>query len=83
MLFGAAQAARVRLRCSPGAFGTYWSEQQTAVRVALGDAVFDAAFAVGAAMGLEEAVAMALTIEHPDLAAGSSRFSEVDSPTQG
>jgi predicted ATPase/class 3 adenylate cyclase len=83
MLFGAAQAARVRLRCSPGAFGTYWSEQQTAVRVALGDAAFDAAYAAGAGMGLEEAVATALTIEHPDLAAGSSRFSEVDSPTQG
>jgi predicted ATPase/class 3 adenylate cyclase len=80
-LFGAAQAARVRLRCSPGAFGTYWSEQQTAVRAGLGDAAFDAAYAGGAGMGLEEAVAMALTIEHPDLAAGSERFSEVDSPS--
>jgi hypothetical protein len=80
-LFGAAQAARVRLRCSPGAFGTYWSEQQTAVRGGLGDAPFDAAYAAGAGMGLEEAVAMALTIEHPDLAAGSERFSEVDSPS--
>jgi len=80
-LFGAAQAARVRLRCSPGAFGSYWSEQQTAVRVAMGDADFDAAYASGAGLGLEEAVATALTIEHPDLAAGSVRFSEVDSAT--
>jgi len=80
-LFGAAQAARVRLRCSPGAVGTYWSEQQTAVRAALGDADFDAAYAFGAGLGLEEAVAMALTIEHPDLAADSSRFTEVDSPS--
>ncbi len=77
-LFGAAQAARVRLRCSPGAFGTYWSEQQTAVRAALGDAAFDAAYAAGAGLTLEGAVAMALTIEHPDLAADSVRFSEVD-----
>jgi predicted ATPase/class 3 adenylate cyclase len=78
-LFGAAQAARVRLRCSPGAFGSYWAEQQTAVRLTMGDADFDAAYASGAALGLEEAVAVALTIEHPDLAAGSIRFSEVDS----
>jgi predicted ATPase/class 3 adenylate cyclase len=77
-LFGAAQAARVRLRCSPGAFGSYWSEQQTAVRVAMGDADFDAAYASGAGLGLEEAVAIALTIEHPDLAADSARFFEVD-----
>jgi predicted ATPase/class 3 adenylate cyclase len=74
-LFGAAQAARVRLRCSAGAFGSYWSEQQTAVRVALGDADFDAAYATGVSLELEEAVAIALTIEHPDLAAGSVRFS--------
>ena len=68
----------MRLRCSPGAFGSYWSEQQTAVRVAMGDADFDAAYASGAGLGLEEAVAIALTIEHPDLAADSARFFEVD-----
>jgi hypothetical protein len=45
----------------------------------MGDADFDAAYAAGAALALEEAVAVALTIEHPDLADGSVRFSEVDS----
>jgi predicted ATPase/class 3 adenylate cyclase len=78
-LFGAAQAARARLRFSPGTFGPYWVEQQAAVRAALGDAAFDTAYTEGAALTLEEAVAMALTVEHPDLAAGSIRFSNVNS----
>jgi predicted ATPase/class 3 adenylate cyclase len=73
-LFGAAQAVRARLRFSAGAFGPYWSEQQATVRAVLGDAAFDAAYAEGAALTLEEAVALALTIEHPDLAADSVRF---------
>ena len=73
-LFGAAEAARQRLRWSLGAFGAYWTEQQTAVRAAMGDADFDAAYAAGAVLGLEEAAAFALTIEHPDLVAGSVRF---------
>ncbi|UWP83518.1 adenylate/guanylate cyclase domain-containing protein [Dactylosporangium fulvum] len=77
-LFGAAQAARVRLRCSAGAFGAYWTEQQAALRAAMGDAAFDAAYAAGGALSLEESVATALTIEHPDLVAGSIRFSAVE-----
>ena len=44
---------------------------------ALGDAAFDAAYGEGAELGLEEAAALALTVEHPDLAAGSTRFSAV------
>ena len=75
-LFGAAQAARTSLRCSTGAFSGYWAEQQKAARGTMGDADFDAAYAVGSEMSLEEAAALALTIEHPDLAAGSVRFSE-------
>jgi predicted ATPase/class 3 adenylate cyclase len=77
-LFGAAQAARVRLRCSAGGFGTYWTEQQATLRSSMGDADFDEAYAAGGALGLEESVALALTIEHPDLVAGSIRFSAVE-----
>ncbi|GGM57019.1 adenylate/guanylate cyclase domain-containing protein [Dactylosporangium sucinum] len=77
-LFGAAQAARVRLRCSSGGFGAYWTEQQASLRATMGDADFDAAYAAGGALSLEEAVAAALTIEHPDLVAGSIRFSAVE-----
>jgi len=75
-LFGAAQAARAELRFSPGALGPYWTEQEAAVRTALGDAVFDGAYAEGGALTLEEAVAVALAVEHPDLVAGSVRFSD-------
>jgi tetratricopeptide (TPR) repeat protein len=78
-LFGAAQSAGVRLRFSPGALGPYWTEQQNAVREALGDHEFDAAYAAGCALTLEEAVNIALTVEHPDLAADSERFSDTGS----
>ena len=78
-LFGAAQSAGVRLRFSPGALGPYWTEQQNAVREALGDPDFDAAYAAGSALTLEEAVNIALTVEHPDLAADSERFSDTGS----
>jgi tetratricopeptide (TPR) repeat protein len=77
-LFGAAQAARIRLRCSPGAFGAFWTEQQATLRSTMGDTAFDTAYAAGAALTLEESVALALTIEHPDLMAGSIRFSAVE-----
>lgn len=77
-LFGAAQAARIRLRCSASGFATYWTEQQAALRATMGDAEFDAAYAAGGALSLEESVALALTIEHPDLMAGSIRFSTVE-----
>ena len=74
-LFGAAQAARTRLGLpTSGAFGPYWREHQAATRVALGDVMFDAAYADGAALSLDEAVADALMVEHPDLAVDSARF---------
>ncbi|MEV6923517.1 adenylate/guanylate cyclase domain-containing protein [Dactylosporangium sp. NPDC051485] len=77
-LFGAAQAARIRLRCAMGPFGPYWTDHQSALRTRMGDVSFDAAYAAGGALGLEESVALALTIEHPDLMAGSIRFSTVE-----
>jgi predicted ATPase/class 3 adenylate cyclase len=75
-LFGAAEATRSVLRITPGVFGPYWAERQADVRAALGDGGFDAAYAAGAALSLAEAAAVALAVEHPDLAAGSVRFSE-------
>ena len=77
-LFGAAQAARVRLRFSSGAFASFWKEQTAVVRAALGDGAFDAAYASGGTLTLEEAVALALAVEHPDLAIDSVRFSDSD-----
>jgi predicted ATPase/class 3 adenylate cyclase len=78
-IFGAAQAARRRLRCSPGFFGSYWAEQETAVRDGLGDSAFDAAYAHGVELSLDEAATLALTVEHPDLQIGSARFIGLDS----
>jgi predicted ATPase/class 3 adenylate cyclase len=75
-LFGAAQKNRSKLRSGPGIFGPYWVEQQIRVRAALGDAIFDEAYAGGSGLGLEDAAAVALAVEHPDLAAGSPRFSD-------
>jgi hypothetical protein len=75
-LFGSTQAARTRLRIAAGVFGAYWSEQQLAVRAAVGDAAFDAAYAAGAGLGLEETAAVALAVEHPDLVDGSNRFAQ-------
>ncbi|GIJ75812.1 Predicted ATPase [Micromonospora phaseoli] len=73
-LFGAAQATRAGLRSTPGIYDAYWTEQQTALRLVLGDATFDEAYGEGAELGLDEAVALALGVEHPDLAADSARF---------
>jgi hypothetical protein len=73
-LFGAADAVRARLRHSAGMYASYWATRQTDVRTALGDRDFDAAYAQGAELTLEEAAAMALAVEHPDLSAGSTRF---------
>jgi predicted ATPase len=73
-LFGAAQAARTRLRVSPGLLAPYWAEHEASVRAALGDAAFDEAYAEGSALTVERAAAVALAVEHPDLAAGSRRF---------
>jgi predicted ATPase/class 3 adenylate cyclase len=77
-LFGAAQATRSALRTASGVYGAYWAERQAMVRRAVGDAAFDRAYAEGGAMGLAEAAAAALAVDHPDLALGSGRFS-VDS----
>jgi hypothetical protein len=57
--------------------GPFWKRQQMAARVALGDNAFDEAYVRGAAMGLREAAALALLVEHPDLAHDSVRFAEV------
>ncbi len=80
-LFGAAQATRSMLRSTPGMFGAYWDHHQALVRSVIGDAAFDLAYADGAALDLDEAAAAALAVEHPDLLAGSARFSGVDSRT--
>ncbi|WBB79059.1 adenylate/guanylate cyclase domain-containing protein [Micromonospora sp. WMMD882] len=73
-LFGAAQVTRARMRATPGLFGAYWLRWQAEVRGALGDAAFDAAYGAGAELGLEEAAALAMAVEHPDLSPASSRF---------
>jgi predicted ATPase/class 3 adenylate cyclase len=79
-LFGAAEAIRAEMRRTPGAFGAYWLKEQARLRAALGDMAFDTAYAEGTGLGLEAAAAAALAVEHPDLAAGSSRFADVDTP---
>ncbi|PZG16272.1 adenylate/guanylate cyclase domain-containing protein [Micromonospora craterilacus] len=73
-LFGAAQATRAGLRSTAGIYDAYWTEQQLVLRRTLGDAAFDEAYGEGAELGLDEAVALALGVEHPDLAADSARF---------
>jgi predicted ATPase/class 3 adenylate cyclase len=63
-LFGAVRANRSRLRGGNlGGFESYWSEQETAVRDALGDAVFDQAYAEGSTLGLAKAAAIALAVD--------------------
>ncbi len=73
-LFGASDTARARLRCSAGMYGPYWAGDQAVARATLGDADFDRAYAQGSELTLEEAVALALSIEHPDLTGDSVRF---------
>ncbi|MFV2099731.1 ATP-binding protein [Micromonospora sp. LOL_024] len=73
-IFGAAQATRAGLRSTPGIYDAYWTERQTELRLLLGDATFDEAYGEGAELGLDEAVALALVVEHPDMAADSARF---------
>ncbi|MFI5889513.1 adenylate/guanylate cyclase domain-containing protein [Actinoplanes sp. NPDC051513] len=72
VLFGGAEAARGARRTDM--FGRFWSEQQLALRAALGDAAFDAAYADGVGLGFDRIVAMALAVEHPDLEDGAVRF---------
>jgi predicted ATPase/class 3 adenylate cyclase len=72
-LFGAAQAARSRLAVpSSGALGGYWRERQAAVRDVLGDEAFDRAYAEGGTLTLDDAVVVALAVEHPDLVGTTS-----------
>ena len=74
MLFGAAWPAGAAQRHRSGILDGYWTMHQTAVRGHLGDVGFDAAYAEGAELDLDEAVGLALTVEHPDLAVGTGRF---------
>jgi predicted ATPase/class 3 adenylate cyclase len=80
-IFGAAQAARERLRSHQGAVGPMGRRHESAVRHTMGDAAFDAAYAQGAAMTLAEATTYALSVEHPDLAHGLVRLSVDTDPT--
>ncbi|MBC8994205.1 MULTISPECIES: ATP-binding protein [Micromonospora] len=79
-LFGAAQATRSNLRATPGIYGPYWAARQAELRRVLGDEAFDAAYGAGAGLRLDEVAALALHVEHPDLAADSPRFGV---PAQG
>ncbi|MCI4062891.1 adenylate/guanylate cyclase domain-containing protein [Micromonospora sp. R77] len=79
-LFGAAQATRANLRATPGLYGPYWLARQAELRRVLGDAAFDAAYGEGGELALAEAAALALRVEHPDLAADSPRFSPPHTP---
>ncbi|WP_431909913.1 ATP-binding protein [Micromonospora carbonacea] len=80
-LFGAAQATRESLRSTPGIYGAYWLERQAALRREMGDVAFDEAYAQGSELGLEEAAALALAVEHPDLGVDSTRFAATGLPT--
>ncbi|WBB74308.1 adenylate/guanylate cyclase domain-containing protein [Micromonospora sp. WMMD1128] len=73
-LFGAAQATRASLRATPGIYEPYWLARQAELRRALGDEAFDAAYGAGAGLRLDEAAALALHVEHPDLTADSLWF---------
>jgi hypothetical protein len=80
-LFGAAQAARSKLRSHQGAIGPMGLRHESAVRNTMGDAAFDAAYGEGAALTLAEATAYALEVEHPDLAHTFVRLSVDTDPT--
>ena len=80
-LFGAAQAARARLRSNQGAIGPMGRRHESAVRNTMGDAAFDASYGEGAAMTLAEATAYALAVEHPDLQHALVRLSIDTDPT--
>jgi predicted ATPase/class 3 adenylate cyclase len=73
-LFGAAQAPAASAARASVILDAYWAEHQRAVRAGLGDAGFDAEYAGGAGLTLEQGAAVALAVEHPDLAVGSARF---------
>jgi predicted ATPase/class 3 adenylate cyclase len=74
VLFGGAESA-------PGArrtvlFGRFWSAQQRSLRASFGDAAFDAAYADGVGLGFDRIMALALRVEHPDLADGAVRLAQ-------
>jgi hypothetical protein len=80
-IFGAAQAARERLRSHQGAVGPMGRRHEAAVRNTMGDSAFDSAYADGAAMTLAEATTFALAVDHPDLMHGLVRLSVDTDPT--
>ncbi|ROO51345.1 putative ATPase [Micromonospora sp. Llam0] len=82
-LFGAAQATRSALRSTAGMFGGYWAQEQAKVRSAIGDRAFDAGYAQGSRMGLVEAAALALAVEHPDLTTGARWFADESADAVG
>jgi predicted ATPase/class 3 adenylate cyclase len=79
VLFGGAEAARGARRTEM--FGKFWSAQQSALRSALGDATFDAAYADGVDLGFDRIVAMALAVQHPDLEDGALSGRLAGTPT--
>jgi predicted ATPase/class 3 adenylate cyclase len=88
-LFGAVHANRSLLQGSLGGFGDYWTAQQAAVRGALGDPAFDAAYLDGTGLSLADAVAVALAVDQ-DIPAVLATFdvanqmgSEPAAPTSG
>jgi predicted ATPase/class 3 adenylate cyclase len=74
VLFGGAEAARGARRSEM--FGRFWSAQQLSLRVSMGDAAFDAAYADGVGQNFDRIVALALAVEHPDLEDGAARFAQ-------
>ncbi len=80
-LFGAAQAARARLRSHQGVIGPMGRRHESAVRNIMGDSAFDQAYGEGAAMTLAEATAYALAVDHPDLTHALVRLSIDTDPT--
>jgi len=69
-LFGATQAARSNLRLPASPFSAFWANHQAVAHTCLDEQTFDAAYADGAALTLEEAARLALRAEHPDLLIG-------------
>ncbi|MGA3488842.1 ATP-binding protein [Micromonosporaceae bacterium DT55] len=76
-LFGAAHSTASALRAEPGIFGDYWRQWQSALREQLGEAAFDEAYRIGSELRIEEAVALAVAMEHPDLAGRSREVAEI------
>lgn len=77
-LFGAAQGARAQLRTATDMLGRFGLRHEGAVRTAMGDAAFDAAYGEGASLTLAEATTVALAVDHPDLLHQLDRFAAAD-----